>query len=163
MLMRRSYLMRRRSEYEALADEAKAEIQALLDQVTARHEEVVSPLDREVELIDARLSLWLRRHVAAGGAPNVVLPWGKLTLNPLGAGKTVPTDAEALLAWAEEHAPAAVTRPAPTVDLAKLKKATNLAKGTEPNSVAKLYDANGEEVPGVEIHIGDRTWKVTHA
>lgn len=151
----------RRAYLAGLKAEVEAAYQAQIDKLEREMESATASWTREIGLIDERLREFHRRQHAEGGPTVLKLPHYKLTLNPQGKGTSTVTDKEALLVWAEENCPKAVVPPGlPTVDLSVLRGRVNLPDNAEPNSTVGLYTDDGERVPGIEVKVAERTWKI---
>lgn len=151
---RRAYLLAGVRQQEAVFNRQ-------IEKLEKQRDEATESARNEIERIEERLQAFLRRIHASSGITRLELPNAKLVLNPQGKGVSKVVDAEALLAWAEEHFPKAVKPPAlPTVDLEKLRGRYDTPDNAEPGPAIPLITDDGEVIPGIVVEIKQRTFKI---
>lgn len=133
---------------------------ALIEKADRWKSEITEPLNSRIAEIEGFVARWWTAQVAANpsGPKSLTLPSGsvKSAVQPI---SVLVDDEAAFLAWAEEHAPGFINRPAPVVPDPKpakseIKSAIGevLALLSEPDAEgARLVDKEGEVVPGIAV------------
>lgn len=145
------------NDFDATADDQRAELAAEYDQKRAELEDNIArtrqPLVETVGHLTRRLELTgLARLAADPGAPTWTLSGGKLVVGGGGIEKEWGTDDE-LLAWAQKHCPDAVNEPKPaTVDKTKVWAAIkDAAVKTEHGRQAPATDDGTVTIDGATV------------
>lgn len=104
----------------AMIDQEIAELQKDLKALEARKNEILDPLNKEMQFLKDNLTAFHQRELEAGGDKTIKLPWA--TLKSKTQVQDYERDDALLLEWVRVNAPEYVKVAEPTVAWGELKK-----------------------------------------
>jgi hypothetical protein len=157
------FLARKRRLLRTLRNQRERALEAEIQQLQAWFKESTARYDDEIARCEARITEFHRRQIARNEKENktIVLPSGVTLTSTAGRLSIEVDDADALVAWLEEHEAGDCIRYKPAEpDKKALVDRFGGKATTEPGDAPLVDEVTGEKIEGARVVRGDRSYDI---